>query len=278
MGSGAKIFLLSLLISLCAFGLVSFAVVSSVKDRAEPVSYDVKSEYTPLDEEIKGESFSNLIVFTENNGSLLSSVLLRYDRERSEITFTPICPKTTVNGTDLESSYGQSGASGLVRGVYLLTGIDVEFYSVVTAEGLQRAVDSIGRVRFTLTESVSAGGVAFEKGSFFLTGEQALALIRYGSAQTYKEDYAASLVRSICERLSESDGETAYAQICTLVTTSFSKNDFSSRAGLISAYGQMTKKTVKLVGSYLGDGQSRYFVSDTEATLDLFSKYRKKYN
>lgn len=267
MGSGAKIFLVSLLISLCVFGLVSFVIVSSVKDRAEPISYDGKGEYTPLDSSIVGESFSSLEIFTENNGTLLSAVLLRYDRERSEITFTPIYPKTTVNDTDLESMYGRGGVELLVRGVYLLTGINADYYSILTPDGLSNAVDIIGNIRFTS-----------DSGSKSLSGDEAASLIRYGNAQTSREDCAAFLVRSICERLSANDGDAVYAKICTCTTASFSKNDFAEREGLISAYGQMTKKTVKLCGTYKGEGDARYFVSDTAATLELFSKYRKNYN
>ena len=278
MGSGAKIFLVSLLISLCAFGLVSFIIVSAVKDGAAPTYYNVSGENTALDSSIKGESFDLLTIFTEEDGSLLSAVLLRYDRERSEISFTPICPKTTLNDTDLESMYLSGGVSGFMKGVYYLTGIQTQYYTLATASGIAEAIDLVGNVRFTFDERVNVGAFSFEEGSTSLSGEMALALIRYGNAQTHREEYAAQVMRSICERLSLNDGEEAYAKICARVSTSFTKSDFAERNGLISSYGQMKKSTVELCGTYRGDGEAHYFVSDVEATLDLFSKYRKIYN
>ena len=151
-------------------------------------------------------------------------------------------------------------------------------FVILRSQFIDGAIDLVGNVRFTFDERVNVGAFSFEEGSTSLSGEMALALIRYGNAQTHREEYAAQVMRSICERLSLNDGEEAYAKICARVSTSFTKSDFAERNGLISSYGQMKKSTVELCGTYRGDGEAHYFVSDVEATLDLFSKYRKIYN
>lgn len=276
MGQGAKIFLLSLLISACIFGLVSFVIVSSVKDSAQPSS--AAEVRTSLPDSAYGESFSLLAVFTEDNGTFLSGTLVRVDRERAELTFTPIFPKTTVNGTDLSSMLSSGGISSLLRGVYFLTGIEPDFYAVASESELAQAVNDIGNVRYTFESSMTVGNVLFEAGSTTLSGDMARALVRYDTEHSFREENAAYLVRGIFERLASPDGESAYAKICERITTTFSKSEFASRKGLISSYSQMKKTMLFICGSHKGAGDARYFVTDVEATLDLFAKYRKYYN
>ena len=80
------------------------------------------------------------------------------------------------------------------------------------------------------------------------------------------------------ERLSKTDGADVYTSLCAYSVTTFTKDDFAARRELVSVYAQMKKSTVYLSGTHKGEGESRYFIADTEANLDKFSNYRKYYN
>lgn len=278
MGRGAKIFLISALFSACVFGLISFVIISGVKDGSQaPNGVRNSGLNTPVGD--ADSSFNLLCLVTEEDGRPLSAVMLRADRERNEYTFTPICLATVVGSSDLRARYFSGGISELKKAVWELTGIEIGMYAVVSVDTAVECIESIGDVGFTFTADMKPNGEFLEAGARELTARDTRLLLRYDCGEnSYREQNASAILRALCERLAKPDGASCYAAIEKNINTNFTYDMFAARYELISAYPNLAKTELTLCGEYKGEGEDRYFIADVTANLDKFSEYRKYYN
>jgi anionic cell wall polymer biosynthesis LytR-Cps2A-Psr (LCP) family protein len=309
MGRGAKIFLLSALIAGCIFGLIAFAVISAVaasNPKADPAAFSAGAVYKDHGL-VSGESFNLLVVnvdyrperysystadvrdhfegtvyTTEFKASgdyreteLLSALLLRVDRERNELTFTPIPAETEVTGSDggrttLAREYSLLGASALTERVRLLTGISIDRYAVVIPSALDKIVEKLGGLDVYVPElAESDGETSVPVGNRHISGDEARTLLLSGYTSSSREEVAMRMLQAAVAELTRLErGEIA--SLLGLVDTDLKVGELSF---IGSRYHSFKKTELTLVGQYSG----KSFLPDISATLDKFSVYRKYY-
>ena len=309
MGRGAKIFLLSALIAGCIFGLIAFAVISAVADstpKADPDALKAGAVYEDHSL-IGGESFNLLVInadyrperysystadvrdhfsdtvyttdFDESGDyreiGLLSALLLRVDRERNELTFTPIPAETVItdsdgNKTTLAREYSLFGAPALTERVRLLTGISIDRYAVIIPSALDKIVGELGGLDVYVPERAAADGeTSVPVGNRRLDGDEARTLILSDYSSTTREDVAVRLLQAAVAELTRLE-RSEITSLIGLVDTDLKVGELSF---IGSRYHNFKKTELTLVGQYSGGS----FLPDLCATLDKFSVYRKYY-
>lgn len=316
MGRGAKIFFIALLAAGCVFGLISFAIVSALRDAASPIGdRETLREGAVTDKYafVGGDSFNLLVINTdyrpelysydkarvnaifgdaygepasggsEGAISLLSAVLVRADKERGQFTFTPISSKTLVNNGEksisLAKVYETYGASELCRHVHLLTGLTVDDYVTVIPSVAQKIADLVGGVEYSRLSSASAQNeedVPSGKGTVNGNQVRTLLLCDYSGSSITRERVASELLKAFFEKL------------CTY-EKSLVENKLEEAVSMLhtSINDSKVKKNTPLVLMYgefqkvtlelCGKYTEAGFLPDAAQTIDKFSVYRKYY-
>ena len=315
MGRGAKIFIISFLISAALFGLISFAVLSALSNLTAPMSDPsllsdgavvkapsgtggksfnllvINVDYRPEKYSYDKSTVTALFGDTGSVGSslkrsqirMLSAVLVRIDREREEFTFTPISAETVVQtkkgATTLSAAYLSGGISALRAQVKLLTGITVDNYALITPSGAERITDSLGGFNYSVVSSITATDEAeVPSGNQTLTGKKVRTMMLFenaGGAVT-RESVSAELLKLFFDKLTKKSENDAKEILKN--TVGIIKTDVSEK---------MISDVIKLICSYqsfekkelavVGRYSGGRFEPDVEATLDRFSNYRKYY-
>ena len=309
-GRGSKIFILSALIAGCIFGLISFVILSAIADSAPDADvYGLTEGAVYADYSlIAGESFNLLIANVDyrpeaysyseaavrdlfsasvygtsfkksgpyREVELLSAVLVRVDRERNELTFTPISAGTWISDgdggvTSLDRVYSLYGVGTLCERVRLLTGISVDRCAVMIPSAAEKLADELGGIDTYLGCAAQASGeVDAPKGNVKLSGEQVrtVLLSEYSGGET-REVVAARLAQAIIAELGRFE-KAELADMLGFVDTDMTLAELSFMS---VRYHGFKKKDIALIGRYEG----AEFIPDIGAILDKFSVYRKYY-
>ena len=310
MGRGSKIFILSALIAGCVFGLISFVILSAIADstpdadvygltegavyadhsliagesfnllianvdyRPERYSYSVAAVRDLFSDSVYGTSFKKDGSYREIE--LLSAVLIRVDRERNELTFTPIPATVQVNDGEggvasLSRIYSLYGEAALCERVHLLTGIAVDRCAVIIPSAAEKLVDELGGIDMFLGSAAQASGEAdAPKGNVKLSGEQVRTVLisEYSGGET-REAVASRFMQALIAELGRLE-KSELAGMLDIVDTDMTLTELSFMSG---RYHGFKKKDIALIGRYEGSE----FIPDIGAILDKFSVYRKYY-
>ena len=200
-------------------------------------------------------------------------VLIRVDKNDHQITMVSV-PRDTPYVLDghkvkINQAFAEDGASGAVKAVEDLTGVNISYYAEIQFAGLQDYVDSIGGVTvdvpYTIDYQVYTKDQAIihiEKGTQVLDGEEAVALARMRTAYSDEEGQDAvrqSNVRALAMAMMNSIIKAPVNEIpglvdklSTCVQTSMDMNTMVSLATDFAG----AKDSVKLytcTGPYKGD-------------------------
>jgi len=306
MGRGAKIFLISFLISALAFGLIAFSVISALIGLAAPVGDEDELNAGAIKASGDGSSFNILVInvdyrpekysydparvnalfgntFGTGSGggssaqiSLLSCVILRFDREREEVSLTPIPSETHIGFGDEEmtllSIYVNLGHISLIERVRAMTGLEIDEYAVIIPSAAESIVNKLGGIEYEngLMSSVSADGEKTVKsGAKTLSGDDVRTLMIAGIPNSTKEGTAVELIKAF---LAKSGGDIS--ALLPKLQTSLTEEKLTGAAKLILDAEEFEKKELALIGEY----KNGFFEPDIEATINKFSNYRKYYS
>ena len=200
-------------------------------------------------------------------------VLIRVDKNEHQITMVSV-PRDTPYMLDgqkvkINQAFAEDGASGAVKAVEDLTGVNISYYAEIQFAGLQDYVDSVGGVTvdvpYTIDYLVYTGdqpSIHIEKGTQVLDGEEAVALARMRTAYSDEEGQDAvrqSNVRALAMAMMNSIIKAPVNEIpglvdklSTCVQTSMDMNTMVSLATDFAG----AKDDVKLytcTGPYKGD-------------------------
>jgi LCP family protein required for cell wall assembly len=249
-------FIVSFLISIIAFGLIAYAISSFVvgelsasfeggtESQTSAVTDDVTEteevETLPPDviEEIKGESFSLLLIGTDYQGELFDDydveseytdtfpqrrnrkvcadtvAIVRFSKEAQKVLITTLPTDfiIKVNGrnTTLGEVYGEQGLDFFINKVTGLTGIELNKYCVINVEDLPEIVDILGGVSFYVPEDMKYEDpgqeltIDLSMGTMMIKGEEAEQLLRfdnYKKSGNSREKTTADFLLALADKL-----------------------------------------------------------------------------
>ncbi len=312
MKNNLKLYMLSTVTALFLFGIAAFFIVNAIlgADIDSP-NEDIltgKTEQFEIPEafaNVSAESFNMLFIHTDvshekialqKDGelSLDCAVLVRVDKERGQITntFIPLNTLVTFGGSkvSLFDVYNARGIDFMCDKVYALTGITVDHYAIITDKFIEKTVEYLGGITFTVTSKLSCPDyddksrtVDIPAGTQMLGGKEAALVLRYSNVNIAEErekmlfSFIKVMASSLFNPQNRESVSQLYDTLAEYCITDFSKDVFEKKSELLFMYQSFTVETLKLCGEYRIIGDEKYFVCDTEKTLALFYDYRKIY-
>lgn len=200
-------------------------------------------------------------------------VLIRVDKNEHQITMVSV-PRDTPYMLDgqkvkINQAFAEDGASGAVKAVEDLTGVNISYYAEIQFAGLQDYVDSVGGVTVDVPYTIDyqvytrdQATIHIEKGTQVLDGEEAVALARMRTAYSDEEGQDAvrqSNVRALAMAMMNSIIKAPVNEIPGLVdklsTCVQTSMDMNTMVSLATDFAS-AKDSVKLytcTGPYKGD-------------------------
>lgn len=320
-----KKYIFALLISLLLFAVSAAAIAGALSIGRDKYTPPVESTRKP---KLDGESFNVLLIMTDyapdkfsdydpdavenifgkeiissGNGESLAGyrtvnaedmVLLRFDKERRQITYTHIAGNTLVSvggvKTCLENIPADHGTECLVEKVHALLGVEIDRYILFTPENAVRALDLIGDITYTVqcdmiyTDSERGIDINIKAGSQKLDGKKAVEMLRFDnykalgtSRGTTATGYLKRFVNKIVKDFTEGEIKDIIVAILEeelIVSGNISDSIDESVRLLLSSDG-LEVIELSPVGQEQIVGGERYFWLDEDATLEKFAQYRK---
>ena len=315
-------------ISAFVISLLVFAVSAAVVAGALSIGRD---KYTPpvdSQSEIDGESFNLLLIMTDyapdkfsdydpdavknifgrevgssGNADSLGGyrkiyaedmVLLRFDKERRQITYTRIPGNTLVSvggvKTCLENIPADHGTEYLVDKVHALFGVEIDTYILFTPENAAKALDKVGEITYTVQCDMSYQDaergidINIKAGSQKLDGKSAVAMLRFDSYKSFGTSRSETAIGYLKRFVNKVARDFTYddlrAIIITaldesLVVSNFTPEEMDESIKLLKCSDELEMVELSPVGQEQAVGSERYFWLDEKGTLEKFLPYRK---
>lgn len=188
-------------------------------------------------------------------------MLLRIDKERGEIMFSPIPGNLKVQSagvyTKLGDIYINRGVEYLCGIVTTYTGLTIDYYAVVDPDGLEKIIDSIDGIRYYVpqnmeyTDEVQELNISLKMGTNDLTGKEVVDMLRfvsYPDGDTSRMKLAADFLKAFIAKMTEDKWyekiPDLYIALVNNVETNFSLTDLIEHLDLIFAYSDLTPVTL----------------------------------
>ena len=213
-------------------------------------------------------------------------VLMRFDRERSQVTFSafPIDAVTVMDGRYIAVGdiYAKYGKNILCDAIHSLTGCLVDGYAIVHPDGLKALVDTLGGIYFNVPCEMDFGDVIIKSGNQMLDGSKAVRVLGYGlyveagqSREKTAVDFAGAVMSNITQITNYPNAAAVYRSLAEYVETDYTEEMFLENRDFIFKYAQLPHDTRDPVMRTMQVGEKRVSVLDSQATLLRFSDYRR---
>lgn len=320
-----KKFITAFVISLLVFAVSAVVIACALSlGRDKYIPSDTHEESASLE----GESFNLLIIMTDYApekfddyspeavknifGTEISSkgdadklqgyrkiyaedmALLRFDKERGELTYTLIPGNTLVSvggvKTCLEEIPAFYGTEYLVDKVHALVGVEIDTYVLVTPESAADALDYIGEITYTVAcdmsyqDSERGISINVKAGSQKLDGEKTVEMLRFDNYKAIGTSRNTTTIGYLKRFVNKIKGDFTYEQLRAIIidvldseniVSNFNIGGADEAIKLFSYVGDLEVVALDLVGQEQTVGSDKYFWLDEAATLEKFEQYRK---
>ena len=221
-------------------------------------------------------------------------LLMRFDKERGELTFTLIPGNLLVTvknvKTKLETVAANYGTEVLIEKVRAITGLWIDSYAIFTPTAAATLFDRIGEVTYTvkngmtLKDETRGIDINITPGSHKFDGSRAVDLLRFDAYKnaSSRTDYIMGFMKRVLKKVSDQFNSDELLAIFNDPIDG-AKGSFFGKLGrdeaeLVLNSEKLTFKVLEIVGEEQTIGSESYFVFDETKTLDTFKAYRKIYS
>lgn len=213
-------------------------------------------------------------------------VLMRFDRERSQVTFTAFSDEavTVMDGRYIELGdiYATYGKDILCDAIHSMTGCMVDGYVIVDPENFKSLISTLGGIYFNVPCEMNFGDVVIGSGSQGLDGETALRVLGYGlyvengeSREKTAVDFLRTVLSNITQITNYPNAESLFDSLSACVDTNYTKDKLMANRDFIFRYSQLPNETRDPAMRTMQVGDRKISVIDTQATLSKFADYRR---
>ncbi len=325
MGELIKNFIFAFVLSLVVFAVSAAAIAGALSIGRDEYVPSIDNDRKP---KLDGESFNVLLIMTDyapekfsdydpdaiknifgkeiaSNGDPVTlagyrriyaedMVLLRFDKERRQLTYTHIPGNTLVSvggvKTCLENIPADYGTATLVDKVHALFGVEIDRYILFTPESAANALDRIGEITYTVqcdmhySDAERGIEINIKAGSQKLDGKKTVEMLRYDDYKalgTSRSEtalgYLKRFVNKVAEGFTEDEIRDIIVAVLTeeLVVSEAFADSIDESVKLLSLSDELAIVDLSPVGQEQTVSGERYFWLDEKATLEKFSEYRR---
>lgn len=215
-----------------------------------------------------------------------SLLLLRFDRERSEVTYTALPDEamTVMDGKyiSLGDVYATYGRNVLCDAVHAMTGCFVDGYMILHPESFVSLIDALGGIGFNVPCEMDFGSLVIGAGMQTLNGATAARMLSFGlylDAGQSRENTAAEFTKAVVEKLTSitnyPSAQALFETIVAHVDTNYGMERLLENKDFIFRYSQLSVSTRDIVTVNTTISAKVVRVVDTKATLQRFENMRR---
>ena len=218
-------------------------------------------------------------------------ILLRFDLERSEVTFSAFPNDTAVvmgeKYIELGDIYAEYGKEILCDEIHSITGCLVDNYAILDPQELAGLIDALGGVYFDVPCEMNFiesdnSMVVIKEGGQLVDGKNALKILSFDlyfengqSRENTAVEFARAVLSNITQITNYPNAYALFEKLSSFAETDFTRSDFEENRDFIYKYPQLQNGTKSPVTrSVLLGGEQRTII-DEIATLSLFAEYRR---
>lgn len=218
-------------------------------------------------------------------------ILLRFDLERSEVTFSAFPNDTAVvmgeKYIELGDIYSEYGKEILCDEIHSITGCLVDNYAILDPQELAGLIDALGGVYFDVPCEMNFiesdnSMVVIKEGGQLVDGKNALRILSFDlyfengqSRENTAVEFARAVLSNITQITNYPNAYALFEKLSSFAETDFTRSDFEENRDFIYKYPQLQNGTKSPVTrSVLLGGEQRTII-DEIATLSLFAEYRR---
>ena len=218
-------------------------------------------------------------------------ILLRFDLERSEVTFSAFPNDTAVvmgeKYIELWDIYAAYGKEILCDEIHSITGCLVDNYAILDPQELAGLIDALGGVYFDVpweVKCIESGNstVVIKEGGRRVDGKNALRILSFDlyfengqSRENTAVEFARAVLSNITQITNYPNAYALFEKLSSFADTDFTRSDFEENRDFIYKYPQLQNGTKSpMTRSVLLGGEQRTII-DEIATLSLFAEYRR---
>lgn len=235
---------------------------------------------------------AQLISYSQTRLVSADAILVgRVDKEDHRLLMTALSGNTRVfvDGvhTDLGTVLVNKGIDFFRGKVTALTGLNIDYYGVVSIPAMEAIIDRLGGLSFKVPcameyEDPAEGlEIKLKEGSQWLSGKTALQVLRYASYEdrdisrmSVLRDMAVSMMTSVERITTLSNAPELYKTLKNGVATNLSIADFTNHLDLIFRLGEFSVENYAYPGSMKTIGGDEYFIPDTNTAITALARYK----
>lgn len=218
-----------------------------------------------------------------------SLLLLRFDRERAEVTYTQLPDEAMMimNGKyiSLGDIYATYGRDVLCDAVHAVTGCLIDGYMILHPENFISLIDSLGGVVFNVPCEMDFGSLFIKSGMQTLDGTTALRMLGFGlyleNGQS-RENTAVEFTKAVVEKVTSitnyPNAQDLFETIVSRVDTNYGIERLMENKDFIFRYSQLSVGIRDIVTVNTLINSKTVCVVDTQATLLRFEDMRRIVN
>lgn len=217
------------------------------------------------------------------------TLLIRFDREQSQVTFSSFPDAAYVVMDDryvsLGDIYAKYGKQTLCDTIHSLTGCKIDNSIVIHPDGLKMLVDNLGGVYLNVPHEIPAANEAEEpinSGGQVIKGDNIWRVLSYDGEGAARDSVIVELARAAISGITQitnyPNADSLYDKLSVLVDTDFTKEAFMSNKDFIFRYSQLRNTSIEPSLRMFQFGDSRISVIDEQATLSKFSSIKREFS
>ncbi len=218
-------------------------------------------------------------------------IVVHVNKEKGDTVFCaiPAATRIQIDGLNsrLEDLYAAKGAETLAAKVSALTGINVDYYAIVSADKFPSLISALGGVTYYVSTDMVQNdpekglNINLKKGSQKLNGQKALDMLRYSGysdGDVSRRKCAVSFLKVVLKNeltaANASNPARFYSRYANFFETNLTLDAFNDQAELVFAYSRMNLIEYTFPGSQVSSGDGIFFNPNITKATEYFSQYK----
>ena len=313
MSKGFRNFFITFILALIAFGFIAYKMVPSAVDfflpaesgsnvsgsESETSRTDTSYETSPSSEssevstpidDIKGNSFTTLVLGTDMYGNVDAAMLIKVNKETKTylIVSIPTDMQLQIDGVQqkLKILLKSRDITFFKEKITAITGLKIDYYAVFDINGLIKTVDKLDNIYFNIPNDMKYEDpeqslvIDLKKGRTKLTGDIVSQLVRFvpTTGETGRLELQRSLIQSMLVQVltmeNVSKAPSLVESIVSNSNTNINLQAINGNTDLIFKYASFTKQVVQYPGSMRQSGEETYFEPDITRAIAQFQSQK----
>lgn len=252
----------------------------------------VSTDYMPSAFNYKSSGYDeNGLYVKKRKISVENLLLVKIDRSSQSFMFSSIPGNTLMNQASnktISDLYNDKGAAYMVDCVYALTGLQVEFFSVIGVDEMTNVFKKLGKVTFDVPcnmqqkDEANKIDVDLKAGVQNLSADMVVDLLRFNNydedfiytRESVHVDFAQAMFEKFTSASYYKKATKLYKDVFSCFESNFSEKEFNNHIDLIFSYREYQSLVVTYPGYESEENGKLVFVPSTGEAISAYEDFK----